>query len=93
MHLEKNKMTPIEKDIDVLDPTGSRQRHGHYKEIAQAEAGGFYSLKEQVLDHLNVGRAAIESEKATHYGIPDDWKDAEDRLNALIIDITNFKFN
>ena len=86
-------MAPLEKDIDVLDPTGSRQRHGHYREIARAEAGEFYSLKEQVLDHLNVGRAAIESEKETHYGIPDGWKDVEDKLNALIRDITHFKFN
>jgi len=86
-------MTPLYDDIDVLDPTGSRKRTGQYKEAAQAEAGEFYSLKEQVLDHLNVGRAAIESEKETHYGIPDDWKDVEDRLAVLIRDITNFKFN
>lgn len=87
-------MTPIEKDIDVLDPTGSRHRFGQYREVAQAEQGEFYSLKEQVLDHLNIGLAAIELErKDIMHEKRNEWLEVESKLKEIVDDITNFKFN
>jgi hypothetical protein len=83
-------MTPLFKDIDVLEPTGSR-RHGQYKEAALAEAGEFYSLKEHVMDRLNLSLAAIKNEKEKHYGVPSEWKGIEKRLEALIQDVALFK--
>ena len=79
-------MTIIEKNIDVLEPTGSRRRFVGYAEIANAETADFYNLKEHVLDRLYIGLAAIDNDDE----ITNDercWGEVKTRLTELIQDI------
>jgi|15BtaG_2_1085339.scaffolds.fasta_scaffold124477_1 hypothetical protein len=73
-------------DIDVLEPSGSRKKYEGYKEMANAEASDFYNLKEHILEHLNIGSAAIENEKDCQEEWR-KWRKIKVKIEALIRDI------
>jgi hypothetical protein len=81
------------KYVDVLDPTGSRKRFGGYSEIANAEAAGYYSLKDHVLDRLYIGLAAIENEVKGEGWTRDKsrWEEVCGDLGSLIQKVEKFK--